>query len=328
MLSAKSGSGLQSKILFIGILVVIGLLIEARFSFRAAVGFKVVWTIASVTWAIAAGFLIRFVGDAARYLHVAPPNIQSRHRIRQAGVKLLRSLHNSTDYDRIVVVGHSLGSVIGYDILTHLWSRYNDSHVPAKTNEEQANCGSRSQSVAALTALEEIARANESPLRPNEYQAAQPNLLQELQKNGNHWLISDFVTVGSPLAHADFLLARTKDEFDRKKREREYPTSPPAFEIVDGDRRFSFKKDDIWIPHHAAVFAVTRWTNLYFPAHWTFWGDVIGGPVSPHFGAGVLDIPIQSEVRSRFFTHSLYWNRDANCSDLHVEPLRDAVRLA
>src|SRR5437764_393830 len=63
-------------------------------------------------------FLTHYAGDAARYLHVAPPNIQGRRQIREAGIDLLEKLHQSGEYDRIILVGHSLGSVIGFDILT------------------------------------------------------------------------------------------------------------------------------------------------------------------------------------------------------------------
>jgi hypothetical protein len=34
---------------------------------------------------------------------------------------MLEALHDKDEYDRIVIVGHSLGSVIGYDITTHAW---------------------------------------------------------------------------------------------------------------------------------------------------------------------------------------------------------------
>ena len=73
----------------------------------------------------AIGFVVKnVVGDAARYLHVAPANVQSRHAIRHAGVKVLEELHKR-GYSRIIVVGHSLGSVIGYDLLKHAWPMYN-----------------------------------------------------------------------------------------------------------------------------------------------------------------------------------------------------------
>jgi hypothetical protein len=75
---------------------------------------------------VAQGFVLSYLGDAARYLSPRPRNIALRQKIRSEGLKLFRSLHASGEYDRIVVVGHSLGSVIGYDLITHLWQEYNE----------------------------------------------------------------------------------------------------------------------------------------------------------------------------------------------------------
>ena len=59
-----------------------------------------------------------YVGDAAVYLSPSPPNIEARQKIRAAGLALLDKVVASGRYDRVIIVGHSLGSVIGYDILT------------------------------------------------------------------------------------------------------------------------------------------------------------------------------------------------------------------
>ena len=80
---------------------------------------------------VISGFVINYVGDAARYLNPSPTNIKMRRNIRQQGVELLKKLHEPEyAYDRIVVVGHSLGSVIAYDIIRHLWPQFNqrDEH--------------------------------------------------------------------------------------------------------------------------------------------------------------------------------------------------------
>jgi hypothetical protein len=94
----------------------------------------------------AIGLVIRgIIGDAARYLHVAPANVQCRHAIRQAGIKVLDTLHER-GYDRIIIVGHSLGSVIGYDILTHAWPSYHRAVPPSADSP-----------IACLEALERLA---------------------------------------------------------------------------------------------------------------------------------------------------------------------------
>lgn len=83
--------------------------------------------------------LINVVGDAARYFDVAPQNVARRYDILRGGVKLLRKLHEEQDekdgkvmyrYHRVVLIGHSLGSVIAYDILRHYWSEVN-GRIPA-----------------------------------------------------------------------------------------------------------------------------------------------------------------------------------------------------
>lgn len=65
--------------------------------------------------------------------------------------------------------------------------------------------------------------------------------------------------------------------------------------------------------HHAAAFAVTRWTNLYFPAPFGLFGDVVGGPVKPVMGAGVLDLPVtvgkwQGWLARSWLSHTRYWS--------------------
>jgi hypothetical protein len=66
-------------------------------------------------------FVLRYVGDAARYLSPTPANISVRQKIRANGIRLLRQLHNNSQYDRIIVVGHSLGAVIAFDVIHHYW---------------------------------------------------------------------------------------------------------------------------------------------------------------------------------------------------------------
>ena len=89
----------------------------------------------AATWA-GSGFLVRYLGDAARYVKAKPLNVARRQEMRENGVRLLETLtgfepdgtllaEKDRDYDRIVVVGHSLGSIIAYDILTQAFARMN-----------------------------------------------------------------------------------------------------------------------------------------------------------------------------------------------------------
>ena len=285
----------------------------------------------SAAWLFAGGsavtLFLRVAGDAARYLHVAPENIEVRRHIRQAGLELLHRLHDSGEYDRIILVGHSLGSVIGYDLLTHYWARVHNH--PGGTGQSSFE---ERFSLEKLEELAALARANPAGFDADAYQQAQSDYFAALRRRGHPWLVSDFVTLGITLAHASYLLARIENELHRKIAEREFPACPPALEIVGGDARFSFPSGDLRIPHHAAAFAPTRWTNLYFPCRRVFWGDVIGGPVAPAFGPGVKDIPVETPVRGDFFSHTLYWDFPsprpaADSPPSCIAALRRALRL-
>jgi hypothetical protein len=73
--------------------------------------------------ALYASFLQPYLGDAARYFRNSPGNVAVRREIRRQAVSTLRALHLSGDYDRIVVVAHSLGTVVAYDMLRAYYSR-------------------------------------------------------------------------------------------------------------------------------------------------------------------------------------------------------------
>src|SRR5262249_23061735 len=82
---------------------------------------------------------LQYAGDAARYLSPRPENVGVRRAIRSAAIELLEGLHDDPSwrrYHRIIVVGHSLGSVIAYDALTHLWQR---RHHPKPVYPRQGN---------------------------------------------------------------------------------------------------------------------------------------------------------------------------------------------
>jgi hypothetical protein len=74
---------------------------------------------------------IGWVGDAARYFGPSPDNPIERQQIREAGIGLLKRLHDARTsdgkvvYDSMVLVGHSLGSVVPYDILLNYRAQIN-----------------------------------------------------------------------------------------------------------------------------------------------------------------------------------------------------------
>jgi hypothetical protein len=159
-----------------------------------------------------------------------------------------------------------------------------------------------------------------------EFQDSQVELWRELRDLGNPWLVTDLVTLGSPLAHAALLLASDKYDLKARQRQRELPTAPPEPEVEkkkeSTERRYSYriwdkfkvdgKEFDLRALHHAAHFACTRWTNLYFPAHLGFFGDFIGGPLRRWFGLGIRDIPVTSSrwgglAKITPIAHTSYW---------------------
>lgn len=241
------------------------------------------------------GALTRSVGDAARYLDDHPDNIAVRQSIREAGVTLLRRLHSEEGYDRVVVVGHSLGSVIAYDLIRQYWSDVHREHGGLVAPTQRA----------LKTYLADVASASTDQ---------QKALWEENRQLGMPWLITDLVTLGSPLAHATSILARSHADLKERQRQLELPTCPPSPDgkrfairssyVVDGQRR------TIDVLAQGCPFATTRWTNLYAPVRGWFFGDVVGGRVAPEFGAGVTDVVVSVEPwwrRRTLLAHTAYW---------------------
>ena len=260
--------------------------------------------------AVATGIVVHRFGDAARYLSPRPNNVRHREVIRERGLSLLNTLHRSGRYDRIILVGHSLGSVIAYDLVTHLWAQMNASHLRLDD-----------VSFKALAALERAANGNGdeadgSPARSNDPHRLQHATWGELRRNGQPWLISDLVTLGSPLAHAELLLAQDRFDLADRVQQRELPVAPPVRE----NGRFAYRSAYVSrlgnrrsrdVLHHAAPFAVVRWTNLYFPAPLGLFGDAVGGPLRPQFGQWVRDVALGKDLpwhkRWTLLAHTCYF---------------------
>lgn len=301
-------------------------------------------------------------GRVVRYTRAGPDNIAAREAVRERGLKLLEALHKGSDYKRIVIVSHSLGTILALDLLNYFWSRREAARsIREGTPEFNALC-------ELETAASHIDRTKHEPLLLKTYLEAQRTLRLLLAKrtapvpatssapasDDERWLISDFVTLGSPLTHAEFLLA--KDDSDLRERivARELPKSPPFREDLDPKTLerakrtgklpissttkptglFSFPHPriiDAWQMHHAAPFAVVRWSNIYDPSRFVFCGDVVGGPLAKNFGPAIIDVNLRDLRRrqSWSFTHTKYWAYDEKSPqvNLHVDALRTAVNL-
>ena len=300
-------------------------------------------------------FVVNFAGDAARYLEPRAGNIARRQEIREAGANLLDALHdaklgqgkdqggsevqvdpNAKDrYARIIVYGHSLGSVIAYDILTHAWTK-------SGRKRKSRSQTTQSRAIRALENLLNTRPGHDTTATGDEVQAMQHAAWEEYRRNGFNWRITDFVTAGSPLSHGRWLLnVDAKTQFADLVHERSFPTCPPQTKSVasphPGTRRNAFtfthaygevthrnrkRQLSVQIPDHGGLFALTRWTNLYFPYHGLFSGDPVAGPLVEQFGAWIKDVRLRE---TKGFAHCRYTDRTLEPEA--VAKLRAALNL-
>ncbi|WP_461428265.1 hypothetical protein [Gymnodinialimonas sp.] len=299
--------------------------------------------------AFVSNVLIKRFGDVARYVKAWPPNVAKRHIIRQTGVDLLDRLIQSKEYDRIVVVAHSLGTIVAYDILAMLFAKYNTvlkDGTPSEMPQPERN---------RLEEMIREAEASGGALDLDAYQAQQALALEEAKDQGAKWNVSDFITLGSPLTHAEFLMAESHDDLRARQARRLLPTCPPTLEF-DGTTQlshFTYARHkgrvplDRRVPHHAALFAYTRWTNLYSEEKGLLTGDLVSGPVAEVFGlnsgvTGIRDIAVLPKLedgavakghKRSFFSHNNYWKLHEGTetgpvdTPHHIAELRKALQI-
>jgi hypothetical protein len=297
-------------------------------------------------------FVVPYAGRVVRYTSAKPDNIAARESIRNRGLALLAELH-AREYDRIIVVGHSLGSILAYDLISYFWARHPESHTVVEGTPE-------------FDALRELERAiaglgdskSPSPAAIAVYQDAQTKFARLLRLRpkpigdapDTRWLITDLVTLGSPLSHAEFLMANSKKDLCKRQQDREYPMSPPLREELDPINKtkaeqagfpldprkpqllaFPFGAHREWQLHHASPFAATRWTNIHDPSKLVICGDLISGPVSPVFGPAIDDVDLRAiRGQSWRFTHTRYWTVPKDIMTrvpVHIAELRKALDL-
>ena len=333
---------------------------------------------------------IGYLGDAARYLKNDPENIGQRDAIRRNGLEFLKNLHKDGGYGRIKLVGHSLGSVITYDLLTYLWIDFNKSISLSPKQQSKINDRWHAQlafKVGQMDLIEKIAicarnlnrlinknskkvdwrNLKKHPLflKYRSYQESFWDYLTETSKapkvdpalqerksdkdEENHdseatplkaiqssleethvsWLISDLITLGSPLTHADLLMADSAEEFNKMKKERQFPTCPPTEDppqkktfkerkVTDKDYFVYTNRDGEIFLNHGTSFFPTKWTNIFHK------GDPIGGPLNNKFGPGILDIQVEHNPKAgkKWLrdllpnAHNHYWSSDSTPKDI------------
>ena len=291
----------------------------------------------AVLWVLD-NFVLPYFGDVAAYTRATPATIRSRKEVRERGLALLRTLNDSDRYDRVVVVAHSLGTIIAYDLLQILWAERRprglewprDRKITDAIRAVEAHAILPGQLPGAMDA------AALAALRD-----AQWKLYRELRSARaatSRWKISDFVTVGSPLTHADFLLAHNIEALRRGTRERLFAISPPLSESATVPKLLYYEKKKIRAVHHAAVFAATRWTNIFDIGNRLSTGDPISGRLAENFGPGIAEFQVEMKHPrwGRLFTHTYYWSGAVEGREIgsspgnrtHVGLLRRAVDLA
>lgn len=179
--------------------------------------------------------------------------------------------------------------------------------------------------------------------------ANQTGLLPE--KDEKRWAIRDFITMGSPLAHAELLMSQPDASFRDAVENRRFPASPALTQKYGENRGgLTYKSSKGGVchrsMHHGAVFASVSWTGWYFE------NDIFGGPIagpimeiaaSEQPGLvikepalrGVLSMPLGcgSKLRpslmsfARFYSHSSYWRPRATDPKV-IEDGREKVLVA
>ena len=358
-----------------------------------------VWTTVAAIFAllglVAKGFLTAYLGDVARYVSAAPRNIRVRKDARERGLKLLKEITEAKEitepteadsaidkanfkYDRIVIVGHSLGSILAHDLIWLAWNEL--SSMPY----EDGSRTHRAVQECERTALELMASTKPRkadvgiigdgghdyvPRRKYRdgtfktslaaYRLVQRELFHALADGTDlkRWLISDLVTVGSPLTHASLLVARDAKDLETKVLLREVLYC----QLLDNDEdrnnyRFSYQLPSQgvggkprWQLHHGSAMGPVRWTNIHDASGPLSFlrGDMISGPLSfidekiPNFGPGIVDVKVAIRRTdwlariglSRLFTHTQYWTYAPDANDegeevpAHVVALRDAINV-
>ncbi|CAN7172696.1 hypothetical protein [Mesorhizobium sp. LjRoot246] len=294
-----------------------------------------------IIWAVDR-FGLPYFGDVAAYVRAEAATVEKRALIRERGLRLLKRLMTDDSYDRIVLVSHSLGSMIAYDLLQILWADFRPRKLEAIRDKAK---------LKAIRAIDKATLVVDGSAWPGSlddlagFRRNQWELYRQLRTgDADHrpWKISDFVTLGSPLTHSEFLVTYNLAEFRRGIAERLFSACPPIAEgaAAGGTVLYQEGRSPSGKPqravHHGAVFAATRWTNIFDSGNGWLTGDPISGPMAENFGPGVENV--QVELRGslgRVFTHTLYWSLTATGVEVaagarprsHLAVLRDAVDL-
>lgn len=273
-------------------------------------------TATMLTWALTKflpGKITASFVDVVRYLDTSPRSYAVRKNIRKGMIDFLESLHKLDRYERIIIVAHSLGAYVAYDGISYLWTRMNQDHVdPLPDGEKDTRKKKIEKKVIDALETEAKLLLNDPKRDPVTYQGLQRNLWNAYRDAGNPWLITDFVTAGTPMYMADKLMTKDEDAFRVRMERRDVAACPPLPDLPGKSNKtfYSYPHLGGHVLYHAAPFSVVRWSNMWFPAHFGFFGDWFGGPLRRLFGAGIKDHVLERNDWKRFlpaWAHTLYF---------------------
>lgn len=274
-------------------------------------------TASILTWALTKaipGKVTASFVDVVRYLDTSPRSYAVRKNIREGMIDFLESLHRLDRYERIIIVAHSLGAYVAYDGISYLWTRMNQDHVdPLSEGLKDTRKKKIDKKIVTAFEVEAELLRNDPKRSPERYRSLQRELFNAYRDAGNPWLITDFVTAGTPMYMADKLMTKDRDAFVVSRERRDIAVCPPLHDLPGKKEKtpysYPYKGGDVL--YHAAPFAVVRWSNMWFPAHLGLFGDWFGGPLKPLFGNGILDHPLKKNDWKRFlpaWAHTLYFS--------------------
>ncbi|WP_084102630.1 hypothetical protein [Demequina sp. NBRC 110051] len=238
------------------------------------------------------GFALTGLGDAARYLSSKPDNISERENIRGGLVDLLTAIADDRDevsqrftYDRIVLVGHSLGTVIAADALHAYWNTVapnleiplsrveldEGDDDPAVTPLERAvrrverhavaggvadgggesdDKSGEAQRAAVRGDRAALGEALRAPLRvaptAQGEGVGEATTASAIATNAARWIVTDLVTLACPLTHAEILVTAGKDALAEATKDRFLATSPPQVQQTPAARASHPLRYRVW----------------------------------------------------------------------------------
>ena len=290
----------RATVIFVILLVLAALALAFSFWQRSldAASVVIILALSSVLFWALDHFVLPYFGDVAILCAGGGRDGREARTGSPAGaLPCCAKLLDDKDYDRIVLVSHSLGSMIAYDLLADTVGR-------APAAESQTSRPTAQYPSARSMPSQKFAQMPGRP--PPSHDKVRPWGVPARHNGGSTrrserrgWKISDFVTLGQPTARMPSSSALTTwrngsrasqnaaselcPPLSDRRREAEDRLFQPDLDPKSGRR--------IRAIHHGAAFAATRWTNIFDIGNLLTTGDPISGSMEENFGPGVEECP-------------------------------------